>query len=159
MGRAPCPWCSEHGPQHLLVGAALLARGSAREEVAKIAQEVAELEKQVAHPPPPIQDTLDGLTAQLQAAVQDLAKFRSVSPEAIAEAQSQSEAIISKFRATLANAVQTTPHRMNGKQPPAPLHVRHRGKQPLKRFIHDYFTPQSKQAKVFQPGDDDISDM
>ena len=132
---------------------------SAREEVAKIAQEVAELEKQVSQPPPPSQDTLDGLTAQLQAAVQDLTKLGCVSPEAIAEAQSQSETIISKFRATLASAVQTSHHRLNGKQQPAPLNVRHRGKQPPKRFIHDYFTPQNKHAKVFQEENDDISDM
>ncbi|CAK0858380.1 unnamed protein product, partial [Prorocentrum cordatum] len=45
----------------------------------------------------PGQDTLDEFMAQFQAAIN--------------EAQSQSEAIISKFRATLANAAQTSPRR------------------------------------------------
>ena len=139
---------------------------TAADEVAQLRKDVAELEKQVAAAPPstapapPAQSTIDELTKQMEAAVHELAQFGSVSPEALREAQAQSEAILAKFKATLEHAVQTCPpRRAQGKQAPTMLPVRHNGKQAPKRYITDWFTRASTDSQVFQKDSDDISDM
>eukprot|EP00973_Karenia_brevis_P082890 11494108-Karenia_brevis.AAC.1 len=86
-----------------------------------------------------------------------------VTPQVVADAQSQAALLFERFRATIAAAADSSGqqdaarHRLNGKQDPpsafkdpAPTH-RMVGKQPLKRKITDFFGPVKAKSSVAKP--------
>ncbi|CAK0829298.1 unnamed protein product, partial [Prorocentrum cordatum] len=121
---------------------------AAADEVTSLKKAVQELEQQVASahaaPQPAPMDDGDPLglpKQQLNAAVQALSQCSCVSPEAVQEAQRQSEDISAKFQVTLEHApAQPAPRRAVGKQRPPRLRERLNGEQPAKRYITEPFT-------------------
>ena len=119
----------------------------------KLRSEVATLESQVVsqeqcQPAPAAMQELGRL---LQATVAQLEALGTVSPDAIAEAKSQSDVIFSMFKSTLDDATRAAapPTRATSKTTPVPMQeapVDHRvsSKQPPKRFIYYHFDPQAK---------------
>ena len=115
---------------------------------------MASLQQQVTHEqgPPAVQE----LGRLLKATVEQLQALGSVSPAAISEAKTQSEAIFNRSKATLDDAARASalPTRVVGKTTPvepvemqdAPVDHRFRSKQPAKRFIYDHFDPKAKKA-------------
>ena len=105
-------------------------------------------------------DVIANLTNHLDATIAQLASFKTVAPDAVVEAQVQSQSIIAKFKATLEQAVAasaTAPailgRRIATKAAPVPLRVRHVGKQAPKRFTKNYFkgkTAFSRQAATME---------
>ena len=123
---------------------------AAKEEVQKLETDVRELETQVpttsATHEIAASDVIANLTTQLDATIAQLASFTTVAPDAVAEAQAQSQSIIAKFKATLdqaAAAAAAAPanhgRRITTKAAPVALRIRHVGKQAPKRFTKNYF--------------------
>ena len=133
------------------------------EEVDSLSAQLAELESALAapHVTPPPQDVMGDVTSKLTEMVSFLRTHAGVPSEHVDDAENAAQALLHGLSQTLerADIAAAAKRRIVGKQqPPTVLepiekfvHVRHRGKQPMKpakRVITDYFTKSSRARTV-----------
>ncbi|CAK0791460.1 unnamed protein product [Prorocentrum cordatum] len=125
------------------------AARAATTEVATLQQTSHKLEMQIPGHTDPPRTSLEELGAQPRAAVEQLAALGSISPAAVEEAKTQSDAVSARFQPTLEHAENVdAPMRMNGTQAPARARARLNGERRPKRVITTFETRAQKRRQL-----------